>query len=171
MQIKPIILGKTQYDYNLLYRSAKQALGYSINRTVDSKSLKKDTQKFYNSLSELLDENHTLNVCMDGLVLDHYSYTLGFVLDNETYNGLLHYRTLQIIGQETIKRNIMFAVVTGSLRNWRDAVIDGCSKSTPDGVRDLMTDVFSLLSIEGLAPMWSDYNKTTYNNSMVLVEQ
>ena len=171
MLIKPFILAKTQCDYDSLYRTAKQALGYNVNKTVDSKGLKKDSQKFYASYSEILDPDYSHTLDMDGLVLDHYMYTLGLILDSDTYNELLHYRTLHMFAQESLKRGTMFAIVSGSLRNWRDAVVDGCSKSALPEIRDIFTDVLALLGTEGLSSLWTGYSKVSYQNSMILVEK
>jgi hypothetical protein len=171
MQIKPIILAKTQYDFDTLYRSAKQALGYNINRTNDSRQIKKEGPKLYHALSEFIDEDYVPASAMDGLVLDHYEYTIGLIVDQHLYNSMLHYREIRIIGQETTKRGVMFLIATGTLRQWRSVIIDGCSKSADAEVRDVMNAVYNTFVSEGFMNLWSGFSKNSFEGTMILVEQ
>ena len=174
MNPKPVILARTTYDFDTLITMAKQALGYGINKTIDEKRLQKETQKFYAALSELHNEDYGHTSAMEGLILDFYSYTLGLVIEDHLYVDLLHHRSLTLLKNfefGSIKRGYTFCVITGTLRDWRDAVIDGSTKESTHEMRELMNSVYSLFANEGLLPLWSNYSKLNFDDTIVLIPQ
>lgn len=172
MQAKPIILARSIYDFDTLFKTAKQVLGYNINKNIDNKRLQKDNQKFYAALSEFRNEDYQHSPEMEGAVLDFGHYVLGFVVEDEVYYDLLHFRQLSIIKSDTIKRGLTFVIASANLRGWRDAVVEGSVKDISTEVRLLMNSIYGLFSTEGLSHMWSFYSKFNLQDSgMILVPQ
>lgn len=167
---KVFVLGRTQYDYNNLFTSTKQALSRNVNRVCDAKKLDKDVLKLYSVLGEILDPDYQHTSDMDGLPLLHYSYTLGVLTDSDTYQQLLEYGNISVMSQYTTRKDIMYLICTGTLRQWRDLVIDGASKLATSDIRQLMNEIYNTLSSEGLGRLWSNYSKLNYDNTMVLVQ-
>lgn len=171
MQTKPVILARTNYDLITLFKSAKQALGYNINRTIDAKAIQKDVQKFYYAMSEFNNENYEYLPAMEGRVLELYTYVIGLVVDDDVYRELLHYREIQLLGPSTIKRGYVYCVASGTIKQWRDLVIDGSNKESSYGLREALTSIYALFATEGLANIWSNYSKFNHENTMILVPQ
>lgn len=174
MQAKPIILAKTTYDFDTLFKTSKQALGYGVNRTIDTKRLKYDTQKYYAALSEFRDEDYSHTGNMEGIVLDYFHYVLGLIVEDHIYHDLLHFKSIHAIRNSEIpslKRGYTYCIASGTLRGWRDAVVDGSTKESSLELRELMTAIFGLFTTEGLITLWADYKKMNINDTIVLIPQ
>lgn len=169
--VKPIILGRTVLDYGTLFAASKQALGFSPNRVIDSKGITKEPVKVLTCLSEFLDKNYEYDVHLEGLLLDYFHYVIGVVMEDYVLHDLLPFRSVNILSTETIRPHYMFVLLSGTLRGFRDAVIDGSTKSSPLEIRILMNSLHATLVAEGLNGLWSKYSKSNYQGSMVLLEK
>jgi hypothetical protein len=170
--LKPIILAKSSYDLDTLYRTAKQALGYNINTVNDSKNVVKDGQRVYHALSTFFSEDYKYSNKMSSPVIDFYHVVLGLVIEDDTYTELLHYRQLHLLANHecgSLKKNHTYCVVSGNLRGWRDAVIDGCIDTTSSELRQLMREVYVLFVEEGFVGLWTDYNKVPNNRDGTMI--
>ena len=62
---------------------------------------------------------------------------------------------LPFVAVETIVRGVQAAVVTGTLAQWRDAVLSGCAKGVPTTVRHCFNKLHGLFTAAGLN-VWPD---------------
>jgi len=169
--VKPIILAKTVMDFGTLFATSKQALGYSPNRVIDSKNINKDAPKVLTVLNEFLDKEYQYSPELDGLVLDYFNYVIGVVIEEYVLHDLLHYRAINILSTETIRNHLMFVLLSGTLRNFRELIIDASSKTSTPEIRLLSNNLYNLLISEGLNGLWSKYSKSSYDGSMILLEK
>ena len=71
---------------------------------------------------------------------------------------------------ETIVRGVQAAVVTGTLSQWRDAVVSGCGKGVPTPVRHCFNKLHGLFIAAGLN-VWGDYTpRSTPDQTFLLLE-
>ena len=70
---------------------------------------------------------------------------------------------------ETIVRGVQAAVVTGTLSQWQDAVVSGCSKGVPTPVRHCFNKLHGLFTAAGLN-VWRDYTpRSTPDQTFLLL--
>ncbi|MDE1971295.1 MAG: hypothetical protein KGI50_07015 [Patescibacteria group bacterium] len=170
----PILLAKTHCDLPKLLQLCKEVLGHSVSRNIDAKAIQNLTLKHLSALSEILDEESNFDTLLSdvGLLADQYHITIGLIIEDQIYIDLLHYRHLHIVGNDTKRRGVKLAIVTASLRGWRDSVIDGCNENITPDIRDVFTEIYNLLVSEDLGRLWLRYvRKRSTDGTMILVER
>ncbi len=152
------LLAKTDPLLIKLLSLGKQVIGRNVNTTIDKRRLDKVIPKYMAILADVMGADYDLSdLCLHA---DFYHLTFGIVLDEDTYNELLEHRSLHMIATCTTKSRLLLAIVDGSLRNWRDAIIDGSGLKVSTELRTIFNEIYNLLCTEeGLSGLWSDYSK------------
>ena len=77
---------------------------------------------------------------------------------------------MPFVAVETIVRGVQAAVVTGTLSQWRDAVVSGCSKGVPTPVRHCFNKLHGLFIAAGLN-VWGDFTpRSAPDQTFLLLE-
>jgi hypothetical protein len=153
-----ILIGRSNINFEVLLGTAKQVLGRSISKTLDSQG--KDITKpisYLTLLSEI--KNNSFNADDAGHLLAHYFYTFAIACDPKTLNDLLEQSRLKIISAEG--NSMHFAVVSGTLEEWRTAIINCCSEQSSFNLRLLFDKIFLMFEQEGLLKLFMNYKKRT----------
>lgn len=66
---------------------------------------------------------------------------------------------LQTVLTETKQRDVVVAVITGTLRQWRDAIANGCSELQQPTIRAGFNQIHSLFVGHGLGAIWKDFQQ------------
>ena len=66
---------------------------------------------------------------------------------------------MSFVHAETTAPNVNIAVLTGTLAQWRDAVVSGTDQATPSTVRTCYSKM--LFDRAGLTSVWNNFERTT----------
>lgn len=162
--IKVFIIGKTQVDFQTLFSIASQTLGRSVSRSLDEvQTPAKAPTGFIAALMEFKSPNSKLVAAVrrPGFTLLHLHYTFLVVSTPEAIGEVQQQTNLHIVTERT-KSGFSVSIVTGSLDQWRSAIINGLSESCGYSLRLFLDACLVELDKEGLGPMFQDYNRITH---------
>lgn len=77
--------------------------------------------------------------------------------------------SMPLVVTETRARGIMAAVVTGTLAQWRDAVVAGATQDAEHNVRACFCQIKNLFESVGLS-VWRDFNIKPSNDQLFYLE-
>jgi hypothetical protein len=152
---------------------ATDATGHCPNRGVDSSPRTfSDYGKFIAILAEFQDRraNQPLTVLRDaGSLLHHLSYSFGVYADTETIFQIKERTDLHIVSTESLDGE-RIVLVSGTLREWRDATIECCQERQPFNLRLLFDKVVLLFDKFGLGELWDTLRKRPLADHTFLLE-
>ncbi len=103
-------------------------------------------------------------------LLKHVSFSAFIGADERDMLEILQLSAMPFVVVETIARGVQAAVVTGTLDQWRDAVVSGCSRGVPSPVRCCFNKLHGLFVAAGLN-VWRDYTpQGTPDQTFLLLE-
>jgi hypothetical protein len=115
-----------------------------------------DAERFLSCLAALRDE-HAL-VGLSPHLLAHVSFSAFIGADERDMLDILQLCAgMPFVVVETVVRGIQAAVITGTLSQWRDAVVSGCSKGIESSVRHCFNKLHGLFIAAGLN-VWNDFH-------------
>lgn len=162
--INVFIIGKTQVDFQTLFSVLSQALGRSVSKPLDeAKTPAKAPTGFIAALMEFKSPNSKLVAAIrrPGFTLLHVHYTLLVVSTPEVVSEVQQQTNLHVITERT-RSGFSVSVMTGSLDQWRSAIINGLSESCEYGLRLFLDTCLLEFDKEGLGPMFQDYNRVPH---------
>jgi hypothetical protein len=103
-------------------------------------------------------------------LLKHVSFSAFIGADERDMLEILQLAGMPFVVVETIVRGVQAAVVTGTLSQWRDAVVSGCSRGVPTPVRHCFNKLHGLFIAVGLN-VWGDYTpRSAPDQTFLLLE-
>jgi len=130
-------------------------LGYSPAAAADAshRSLN-EAERFLSCLAAMKDPH--ASVALSPRLLTHVSFSVLIAADERDMQDILECCAgMPFVIADTLSRPIQIAVVTGTLAQWRDAVLSGCQQDMELNVRTLFNKVLSLFEAVNLN-VWSD---------------
>jgi hypothetical protein len=145
-------------------------LGYSPSAKADaSRRELHDAEKFMSCLAAMKDENAPAGLSPH--LLTHVSFSVLVLADERDMQDILEYCSgMPFVITDTIARNVQAAVVTGTLAQWRDAVISGCQPAVEPTVRALFNQILSLFETVNLS-VWKDCERKQDGPTFLLEDQ
>lgn len=141
--------------------TAADLLGHAPSRGVDtSRSKLSDFAKYAASLAEFsakqeLDPRGVLR--RPGPHLRHLSFSVMVCEKHSTILRIAEDGGLAVISSPLKKERA--AVISGTLAQWREAVIVFCQRDTPRELRELFNEVKRMFDSIGLSDLWHDYRR------------
>ena len=115
-----------------------------------------DAERFLSCLAALRDERAPVG--LPPHLLRHVSFSAFVGADERDMLDILQLCAgMPFVVVETVVRGVQAAVVTGTLSQWRDAVISGCSKGVEPPVRHCFNKLHGLFVDAGLN-VWGDFS-------------
>jgi len=171
MTPQAFLIGRPDFDVDNYLVAAKQALGYSL--TLPQGRGKHEPSSVLTMLAQLQNGNATIaNTLEDpGHLLRHLHYTFLIACDPSTRVDLIQ-RTPLAIEYTSTGRGMDMAVLSGNLEEWRTSVINCCSDQSPYQTRLMFDVILVKFEGEGLAKLWSRYQKKTMPDQTIrLIER
>lgn len=156
-------------EFNTLITVGKQALGRSVCEGVDRTSKKlSDAERFLSILAAFKDLNAP--VSLPGNLLAHVSFSvLMAALEYDVLTILEVCAGMPFTQTETVSPGISLAVISGTLLQWRDAVVVGCNHQS-DEVRLGFNQLHSLFVEASLGAVWNDFEQRQVDEGYILIE-
>jgi hypothetical protein len=144
-------------DFGTFLGLSQQALGYSPAATADASALQHcDAERFLTCLAALRDQRASVGLAPH--LLTHVSFSvLVAAADRDMLDILQVSAGMPFVVTDTLMRGVQWAVITGTLAQWRDAVKSGASRKSGLNVRACFNRVMALFESSGLGGVWKDY--------------
>lgn len=166
-QILPII--QPAINWTELVKSAEAALGYSPAK-YDAKRPLSEAARFL-ALAAMFknkaDSDAVASLREARSILEHLSFGFLVACDRETIFELMQCTNLQVSTNSAITGDSV-AIVTGTLAEWRDAIIELSADNTYC-MRLLLDKIFVYFERQGLGELWADYKKQTLKDQTILL--
>jgi hypothetical protein len=156
MQPTAVLITQPAIDFTTLLTVSHKALGYSIAAASDASGKKQHAAaKFISCLSALRDKNAVVGLTPN--LLNHVSFSALILADElDTIDILECAAGMPFVSTETVAANVQLSIVTGTLAQWRDAVVSGTRRGGT--VQVLYCYIMGLFEAHNLNP-WADFNK------------
>ncbi len=151
-------VAKPDVSFPVLLQVCDEVLNHKVTSGVDSTPKKlSDTEKFLSILAALRDA--TAPAGLPPNLLTHVSFSVLTVADEADMMDILEACSgMPFTYSETKVRNILIAIVTGTMQQWRDAIVTGTKHSVPT-VRGGFNQLHDLFVQAGLCSIWSSYEQ------------
>ena len=174
--IQVAIIAKTQVDWATYLASAKQTLGRGVSQNIDSTGKPpKIPVGFLTSLAEIrnpaIRESQVLS--NPALLLEHVSYSIAVACTAPMLKAISEESNLAVVSADSQQGILSYAVCSGSLRIWRETIVDGCSEVASPNFRKFATECLGAFEREGVRFLTSGYEKTPpdQNQSIKLIKR
>lgn len=169
----PVILSNVNWTKYL--DTAQELLGHYPARGVDASTSKlSDHAKFISSLAEFklkteLNAKHSLRT--PGPWLDHTFYGFLISTSNSAILSIAESTDLAILSSQAVEKGIRAAIVSGTMKQWRDAVIVCCNATATERVRRLFNQIKGMFDSIGLSDIWFEYSLKNLPDKTFLLER
>ena len=127
-----------------------------------------DTERFLSCLAAMQDEGAPVSLPPN--LLTHVSFSVLIAInDREMLDVLTCCSKMPFVVADTVVRGVQAAVITGSLSQWRRAVLAGCRPEALTPVRELFNKILSIFEAACL-DVWMDCRKRAGPNNTLLLE-
>jgi len=169
MQANAILIQQPDIDFHSFLKLSHKMFGYSLASTVDASPRKlSHSERFLSCLAALNDQQAP--VCLSPHLLTHVSFSILIVANDRDMMDTLQYCSgMPFVIGDTVVRDIQAAVVTGTMAQWRDAVISGCQPEVEYSVRVLFNKLLGIFELAKLN-VWKDCERTQAQDNTILIE-
>lgn len=157
-------------EFGKLISACEQALGRSVCEGVDNTSKKlTDAERFLSILSAMKDSNSPVG--LPPHLLAHVSFSVLTIAGELDMADILEVCSgMPFCYTGTKARGVVMLVITGTLTQWRDAVVSGSGANQVSSVRMGFNQIHNLFVGHGLGPIWNDYEQKPLNDGYTLLE-
>jgi len=172
MSVYVEIVAETKVDFTRYLSLCKPALGRSVSQGVDRNN------KPISSLADFvctLDEiEFEYSDCIDSLreatdKLEHISFTMVVLAPEYVIYSLIRKSYLKIINTPTTQSYYHLGIVSGSLAQWKQAVINNSIKGTNQMTLELMNMIVNRFDEKGLSIVFSKFDRKDQGNGTFLL--
>lgn len=155
-------------NFNQFLAAGRQMTGRSLSSVADSSHRPmSDTEKYLSCLSVL---HGDAGVGFAPRLLAHVSFSMLVWGDERDLLDVFQICGMPFVVADTVTRNVQAAVITGTLAQWRDAIVSGLRPSIDENIRHLFGQMMIRFEQCGLA-IWQDYTKKATDHGFYLEEK
>lgn len=151
-----MFIAQPAVEFNTLLATCNEAFDHSVTTGIDSTEKNLSTsEKFISILSYMRDPNASVGLIPN--LLTHVSFSVLTVADDMDILDILEACSgMAFTYAPTKHRSILMAVITGTVQQWRDAVVTG-TKHQQATIRSAFNQIHNLFVEAGLYAAWNDY--------------
>ena len=167
-----VLIQQPVISMNTLMGACAQMFQHNVAEAVDKDQRKlADAEKFLSVLKAMQQPGAPVGLSPD--LLGHVTFSVLTVAT--TWDMLEVFAVcsgLQQVLAETKERDIVVAVTTGTLGQWRDAVVLGCNDQQKPLIRESFNQLHSVFVSNGLSAVWRDFDQrqSTDKQTFLLIE-
>jgi hypothetical protein len=142
--------------------------GYSISASSDASHKRlSDSEKFLSCLASMKDQNAPVGLSPH--LLTHVSFSVLIATNERDLMDVLECcSSMPFTTADTIVRGIQAAVITGTLAQWKTAVMSGCHETTEPSVRYLFNQILAQFEAANLG-VWNDCTRKNHREDNTLL--
>lgn len=155
MKSLAILVQQPAIDFTKFLSVSHEMFGYSPSAAADASHKQlSDSERFLSCLAAMQDKNAP--VALPPHLLAHVSFSVLVAISDRDMIDILQYcSTMPFTVADTIVRGIQAAVITGTLSQWKIAVLSGCGPKVQPSVRHLFNIILSIFESTNLG-VWGD---------------
>ncbi len=167
-----IIIAKTEVDFKKFLLLSNSVLGRPISRELDFRDM---IPKSLPDFIALMDEFSTpgsdpFNSLVDaGDLLKHVHLSMFSVMQVSVFMDLLGRTGLHCTTTQELPNRNAAVVISGTLEEFREGVINLSTERTDQGTRTFMNGMLSLLDAEGFGILFAKYSRCKYKDGTTLL--
>jgi len=167
MRVDAVLIQQPAIDFNTFLGLTHEALGYSPAGPSDACHRQlSDAERFISCLAALRDQKAVPDLSPS--LLTHVSFSVLIAADDRDVIEIVQAAAgMPFVRAETLARGMELVVITGTLAQWRDAVITGTKGE--GAVQACYCKVLTLFEQVGLN-VWSDCTKKPTSNRLFYLE-
>ncbi len=164
-----VLIQQPSIDFTSFLGMSHEMFGHSIGEKADASHKQlTDTERFLSCLAAMQYEEAP--VSLPPSLLTHVSFSVLVVVDDrEMLDVLTCCSKMPFVVTDTLVRGIQAAVISGSLSQWRRAVLSGCRAEAQPLVRELFNKILSIFEAACL-DVWSDCRRRAGPGNTLLLE-
>ena len=159
-----IIISKPAYDFEAFLSVGVKLTGENPARYVDTNPRQYSNDEKY---AQCLATYRGGDDITDEL-FQHMNYSVLMACDDRDFLDIIAHCQMPFIVTDTIKRNTVSAVVTGSLKRWRDATVTGTHPDNPLVVRKFFESLVSAFENVGAGRAWKNFDREYCEDALYL---
>lgn len=160
-----LIIQKPSIDFNSFLSVASQALGFN---PAPDKSHKKmvDSERFILCLQAMKNSDTFCDYFLEHINLS----VMVLALEADLLEVTEICVSMPHTSITTLRRDVCLAVITGTARQWREAIVTGCSKDVSLTIGTLFTEVYRVFVKDGFGFVFNQYNVKSAPHGQLLLE-
>ena len=162
-----IIIQQSELDTQTFLAACTETLGYSPAAGADEQG-HKGMEHSLSCLSAFRVQGAKPGVEASSSVYDLLSVSCLVIADEREMPDILEVATMPFAYTETQRRGIQIAFVSGTLRQWRTAILRGCKQDSERHVRVCFDTIYLQFRSIGLAPMLNRSQRNLNDNTFLL---
>ena len=165
-------LAITMGDLPMLQRICNEVLGFSPTRALDKTYLNVTDPAAFLACLDL--EDKPLEALREGKrrsgIYSHFFASLIAVVPNDVVSQVVNLGRLAIYSKEAKRESVV--IMSGTMDNWYDAILSGCTKSVSYDVRAVMTGALACFEKVGLREVFAELvHKTMLDGTIELCQR
>ncbi len=168
MPVEAVLITTPSIDFTTLLGLTHETLDRNIAGAADSSHRKMvDAEKYLTCLAAL----KSVEAIITPDLLAHVSFSVLIIADELDLLDILGRTGMSFVVAETTVSGVSIAVATGTLRQWKEAVISGTSEAAASVTRTCYSKILLLFDRAGLTSVWSDYQRSTDRSGFLLASK
>lgn len=168
--MRSVFISQPAVAFPVLLQACDEVLGHKVTHGVDNTAKKlSDAERFLSILAAIRDAE--AEVGFPPNLLTHVSFSVLTVADQADMMDVLESCSgMPFTHAETKMRGALVAVITGTVQQWRDAIVTGTNHIQPS-IRAGFNQIHDLFVQVGLSAVWKDYEqKPNDDGTYLLIE-
>lgn len=165
------LLSSTVPDWKIFQQVSETTLKRNLFAQMDARSImKRGLPEFIMALGELISpgDNPTTHLSNPGYLLRIVHISIIVICDESIGNDIAKYTDLDVMDFETIRKDVVLAVISGTLQQWRTSIINCLTEKEDDPLREFFSQSLLLFEKMGLGKLWENYTQTSTTNGTQL---
>lgn len=164
-----ILIQRPSIDFTQFLGASHEMFEHSISAKIDASHKQlTDTERFLSCLAAMQDEGAPVSLPPN--LLTHVSFSVLVAIDDrEMLDVLTCCSKMPFVVADTVVRGVQAAVITGSLSQWRRAVLAGCRQEAQPSVRELFNKILAIFESACLN-VWTDCKRRAGPGDTLLLE-
>ena len=166
--MRSTFIAQPSVAFPVLLQACDEVLGHKVTHAIDNteKNLS-DAERFLSILAAMRDANAPAGLPPN--LLTHVSFSVLTVADGCDMMDILESCSgMAFTHAETKLRNVLVVVITGTVQQWRDAIVTGTNHSQAT-VRAGFNQMHDLFVQAGLVSVWNDYEQKPQDDGTYLL--
>jgi hypothetical protein len=165
MPVEAVLITGPKIDFARFLTLAYQALGRNLAAVADAGHRRMvDAEKFLSCLAASKDESAEITTNL----LAHVSFGVLVIADKRSLLDILDGASgMSFVLAQTVP-NVEMAVISGTLEQWRDAVVSGTNEAALSVVRTCYSKILLLFDRAGLTSVWNNFDRRSDHSGFVL---
>lgn len=152
-----VLITQPAVDFTRLASVSHQTLGYAVTQASDGHCRQlSEAERFISALDAVRDSSAPVSLPPELLAFVDFA-VLVVALDRDMQDILSICAGMPFVVNDTQARGVQLAIIKGSLQQWRDAIVGGCSERAQPMVRAGFNQMHKLFIEVNLGGVWADF--------------